>query len=81
MHVEKILFVHKRLSLLAYASIVSEVIKLLYSTLYKYTAAYLLQARSVEPEKQALLAKALKQHSFLGNGRETNNGATSVARW
>jgi hypothetical protein len=22
----------------------------------------------------------LKQHSFLGNGRETNNGTTSVAR-
>jgi hypothetical protein len=33
--------------------------------------AYLLKARTVEPEKQ---------HSFLGNGSETNNGTTSVAR-
>jgi hypothetical protein len=35
-----------------------------------YIVAYLLTARIVEPEKQPLLTKALKQHSFLGNGLE-----------
>jgi hypothetical protein len=42
--------------------------------------AYLLKARTVEPEKQLLLANdSEKKHSFLDNGCETNNG-TSVAR-
>jgi hypothetical protein len=34
--------------------------------------SYLLKERTVEPEKQPLLANALKQHSFLGNDNETN---------
>jgi hypothetical protein len=37
-----------------------------------HSVAYLLKARTVEPEKQLLLVMALKQHSFLGNGRETD---------
>jgi hypothetical protein len=32
------------------------------------TVAYLLNARTVEPEKQPLLANDSDQHSFLGNG-------------
>jgi hypothetical protein len=42
----------------------------------KNNMSYLLKARIVEPEEEPLLAT---QHSFLGNGRETNNGTTSVA--
>jgi hypothetical protein len=38
--------------------------------------AYLLKARTVEPEKQPLLAL---KYLFLGKGRKTNNGTTSVA--
>jgi hypothetical protein len=37
--------------------------------------AYLLKARTVEPEKESLLGNG-SEHSFLGNGRET----TPVAR-
>jgi hypothetical protein len=39
--------------------------------------AYLVKARTAEPEKQPLLPK---QHLFLGNGCETNNGTTAAAR-
>jgi hypothetical protein len=43
--------------------------------------AYLLKVKIVEPGKQPLLANASeKQHSFVGNGREADNGTTSVAR-
>jgi hypothetical protein len=34
----------------------------------------------VEPEKQSLLTKASDQHSFLGNGSETEKGMTFVSR-
>jgi hypothetical protein len=49
--------------------------------LIEITVAYLLIARTMEPEKQPLLVKkTLKQRSFVGNGHETNNRTTSVAR-
>jgi hypothetical protein len=41
---------------------------------------YLLEARTVEPEKQPLPANGSETTSFLGNGRKTNRGITSVAR-
>jgi hypothetical protein len=40
--------------------------------------AYLFKVRTAEPEKEPLLAKGSEK--FLGNGSETNNGTTSVAR-
>jgi hypothetical protein len=43
-------------------------------------AACLLKARAGEPEKRPLLATALKQHSFVGNGHETNSETTFAAR-
>jgi hypothetical protein len=45
-----------------------------------HSVAYSLKVSNVEPEKQPLLANGSEQHSFLGNGRETDNGTTSVAR-
>jgi hypothetical protein len=45
-----------------------------------YIEAYFLKARSVEPEKQPLLANGSETKFVSGNGRETDNGTTSVAR-
>jgi hypothetical protein len=42
--------------------------------------AYLLKTRTVEPEKEPVLAKGSEKILVLGNGRETINGTTSVAR-
>jgi hypothetical protein len=36
------------------------------------TVAYLLKARTVEPEKQPLLVNGSETTFVLGNGRETN---------
>jgi hypothetical protein len=41
--------------------------------------AYLFKARTVEPEKQPLLANS-SETTFLGSGRKTNSGTMSVAR-
>jgi hypothetical protein len=40
---------------------------------------YLFKARTVEPEKQPLLANS-SETTFLGNGHKTNSGTMSVAR-
>jgi hypothetical protein len=45
-----------------------------------YIVTDLLKARTVQPEQHPLLANESEQHSFLGNGREINNGTTSAAR-
>jgi hypothetical protein len=42
--------------------------------------AYLLDARTVEPEKQLSLANGSETTFFLGNSRETNDRTTSVAK-
>jgi hypothetical protein len=42
--------------------------------------AYLLNARTVESEKQPLVANGSETTFVLGNGRETDRGKTSVAR-
>jgi hypothetical protein len=42
--------------------------------------AYFLKARTAEPEKKPLQANGSEKHSFLGNGRETDNGTRPVAR-
>jgi hypothetical protein len=41
--------------------------------------AYLLKARTVELEKQPLLANGYEKRSFLGKGHETENGMISFA--
>jgi hypothetical protein len=48
--------------------------------LYNYIVAYLLEARTMEPEEQPLLANGKETASFLGNGCEAYNGTTSVPR-
>jgi hypothetical protein len=52
----------------------------IYIYIYIFIVTYLLKARTVELRKQPLLGTALKQYSFLGKGRKTNSGTTSVAR-
>jgi hypothetical protein len=42
--------------------------------------AYLLKARTVQPEKQPLLANDSETTFVSSNGRETDNGTTSVVR-
>jgi hypothetical protein len=43
--------------------------------------AYLLKARTVEPEKRPLLMNGSEKYSFLRNGRKAANGTTPVARY